>query len=71
MRQIPFEFTLGTGYVIRAWEEMISDMRPGEKRSVFILSTNAYGENGLPDTIPPNELLRFDIELIEVKIKNS
>jgi FKBP-type peptidyl-prolyl cis-trans isomerase len=71
LRQIPFEFTLGTGYVIRAWEEMISDMRPGEKRSVFILSTNAYGENGLPDTIPPNELLRFDIELIEVKIKNS
>ncbi|HAC14369.1 MAG TPA: peptidylprolyl isomerase [Bacteroidetes bacterium] len=71
LRQMPFEFRLGTGYVIRGWEEMISDMRPGEKRTVFIPSTQAYGESGIPGTIPPNETLRFDIELIEVKITNS
>lgn len=71
LRQIPFEFRLGTGYVIQGLEEMISDMRPGEKRTVFIPPSLAYGETGIPGTIAPNETLRFDIELIEVKITNS
>ena len=66
LRDDPFSFRLGTGYVIPGWETTIADMRPGEKRTVFIPPSLAYGVEGIPGTIPANATLRFDIELIEI-----
>ncbi len=70
LRSQPFEFVVGTGQVIRGMDEIITQMRAGEKRTVFVPADLAYGTTGIPGTIPPNAKLRFDIELLEVVTSN-
>lgn len=61
----PFAFVLGRGRVIAGWEEGIALMRKGEKARLLIPSGMAYGASGA-GSIPPNAVLRFDVELVEV-----
>jgi FKBP-type peptidyl-prolyl cis-trans isomerase FkpA len=42
-------------------------MSVGSKYSFTIPSDLAYGPNGKPPTIPGNSVLRFDIELLDIK----
>jgi len=42
-------------------------MRVGSKRTVIVSPHLAYGATGLPGKIPPNALLRLEIELLEVR----
>ena len=46
-------------------QKVISLMREGDKWMVYIDPTMAYGENGRPG-IPPNSILIFEIELLEI-----
>jgi FKBP-type peptidyl-prolyl cis-trans isomerase len=62
-RKKPYDFVLGTGKVIRGWEEGVPGMRVGGKRRIFIPYKLAYGEKGAP-RIPPKSDLVFEIELI-------
>ncbi|MFM8735404.1 MAG: FKBP-type peptidyl-prolyl cis-trans isomerase [Pirellulales bacterium] len=62
-RGTPFEFTLGRGDVIRGWDEIIAQMRPGERRTVVIPPELAYGSTARTG-IPANSTLVFDIELV-------
>jgi FKBP-type peptidyl-prolyl cis-trans isomerase len=62
----PFEFTLGTGGVIKGWDEGVPGMRVGGKRKLTIPWQLAYGESGSGDKIPPKAALKFDIELLEI-----
>jgi FKBP-type peptidyl-prolyl cis-trans isomerase FkpA len=62
----PFEFTLGTGGVIKGWDEGVPGMKVGGKRKLTIPWDMAYGEKGSGDSIPPKAALKFDIELLEV-----
>lgn len=57
---------LGSGKVIRAWEDGVLGMRVGGKRRLVSPPHLAYGAKGSPPVIPPNAVLVFDMELTQV-----
>jgi FKBP-type peptidyl-prolyl cis-trans isomerase len=62
----PFPFTLGTGAVIRGFDQGVVGMKVGGLRRVVIPPDLGYGSTGSGGVIPPNATLVFDIELLEV-----
>ncbi|HNP17981.1 MAG TPA: FKBP-type peptidyl-prolyl cis-trans isomerase [Fulvivirga sp.] len=63
----PIEFQLGTGAVIKGWDEGIALLNPGAKATFYIPSGLAYGPRARSAKIPANSILVFDVELVEVK----
>lgn len=61
-----FTFRVGTGAVIKGWDEAFRTMRRGEKRTLLIPWWLAYGEQGR-GMIPPRGTLRFEVELLEIR----
>lgn len=65
-RGAPFSFRVGTGAVIKGWDEAFATMKPGEKRTLLIPWWLAYGEQG-KGMIPPRATLRYEVELLKVR----
>ena len=63
----PFTFTLGVGSVIKGWDQGVKGMKVGGKRKLTISPELGYGAQGAGDIIPPNAILIFDVELLEVE----
>ena len=61
----PFQFELGKGKVIKAWDICIKTMKKNEIAILRCSPNYGYGQQGKDDTIPPNSWLEFEIELIE------
>ncbi|KAH8298154.1 hypothetical protein KR018_009385 [Drosophila ironensis] len=60
----PFEFQLGKGYVIKAFDIGVATMKLGEKCFLTCAPNYAYGAAGSPPTIPPDATLIFELEML-------
>lgn len=65
-RGSPLEFRLGTGRVIKGWDNGIVGMRVGGRRRLTIPPHLAYGDRGAGSTIKPGETLVFVVDLVTV-----
>ena len=66
-RGTPYVFRVGTGKVIKGWDEALATMKPGEKRTLLIPWWLGYGAEGRPPSIPPRATLVFEVELLEIR----
>jgi peptidylprolyl isomerase len=62
----PFRFRLGAGEVIEGWDRGLRGMREGGRRRLIIPPGFAYGAEGSPPSIRPDETLVFVVDLIRV-----
>ena len=62
----PFTFQLGSGQVIKGWDQGVEGMKVGGKRTIIVPADLGYGAQGA-GPIPPNANLIFDVELLDVK----
>ena len=63
----PFTFELGAGQVIAGWDEGVIGMKISGIRQLIIPAELGYGAAGAGDIIPPDAVLIFQVELIEIK----
>lgn len=68
----PISFALGTGRVIKGWDEGLALLNEGSKATFIIPSALAYGERGAGEDIKPYSTLVFDVELVRAaRIKHT
>ena len=53
--------------VIRGWTEALQLMKEGDKWELIIPPDLGYGSKGAGNIIPPDSILIFEVELIEIK----
>ncbi len=63
----PFTFPLGGGKVIEGWDRGFVGMKEGGRRILTIPPELAYGAQGFPPAIGPNETLVFVVDLLEIR----
>jgi peptidylprolyl isomerase len=67
----PFLCVIGTGRVIKGWDQGLMGMKVGGKRKLFVPAHLAYGERQIGARIKPNSNLIFEIELLEVLTRDD
>ncbi|MCP1649524.1 FKBP-type peptidyl-prolyl cis-trans isomerase [Pseudomonas nitroreducens] len=67
----PFQCVIGTGRVIKGWDQGLMGMKVGGKRKLFVPAHLAYGERQVGVHIQPNSNLLFEIELLEVLTRDD
>lgn len=65
----PFQCVIGTGRVIKGWDQGLMGMRVGGK--LWVPAALAYGERGIGSRVPADANLIFEIELLEVLTRDD
>lgn len=65
-RAQPFTTQIGTGQVIKGWDEGMLGMKVGEKRKLTVPAALGYGEQGV-GPIPGGATLIFEVELLSIQ----
>lgn len=65
-RKEPLLFKVGSGMVIKGWDEGIALLNQGGKATLYIPANLAYGEREIPKLVPANSNLIFEVELVQV-----
>lgn len=66
-----FQCVIGTGRVIKGWDQGIMGMKVGGKRKLIVPAHLAYGERQIGQMIPANSDLIFEIELFDVLTRDE
>lgn len=61
----PFKASIGTGQLIRGWDEGLPGMKVGETRKLWVPAAMAYGDQEKPK-IPAHSNLIFEVELLNL-----
>jgi peptidylprolyl isomerase len=67
----PFQFVIGSGRVIKGWDQGLMGMKEGGQRHLFVPSHLAYGERQMGPHIKPHSNLIFQVELLEVRTRDE
>ena len=67
----PFQCVIGTGRVIKGWDQGLMGMQVGGVRRLYVPAHLAYGDRSMGAHIKPNSHLRFEIELLEVLTRDD
>jgi len=70
-RGTPFQCVIGTGRVIKGWDQGLMGMKVGGKRKLLVPSHLAYGDRQVGALIKPHANLAFEIELLEVLTRDD
>jgi FKBP-type peptidyl-prolyl cis-trans isomerase len=71
--KVPYQFVLGRGAVIKAWDEGIALLKKGAKATLYVPSPLGYGPQASPAVtanpkgIPANSILIFNVQLLSCK----
>jgi FKBP-type peptidyl-prolyl cis-trans isomerase FkpA len=64
----PYDVVIGQlGTVILGWNDALNEMQKGTKATVYIPSSLAWGSQGAPPDISPDEIVVFDMEVVGLK----
>lgn len=66
----PFQCVIGTGRVIKGWDQGLMGMREGGKRRLIVPAALGYGERGM-GKIPAHAELTFEIEVLQVLTRDD
>ena len=67
----PFQCVIGTGRVIKGWDQGLMGMKVGGIRTLFVPAHLAYGDRQMGAYIKPGSDLYFEIELLEVLTRDD
>jgi peptidylprolyl isomerase len=63
----PFRFRVGCGEVIKGWDQGVVLMSRGERSRMTVPPSLAYGSKGFPGLIGPDEVIIFEVQLLDVQ----
>ncbi|NER60984.1 FKBP-type peptidyl-prolyl cis-trans isomerase [Pseudomonas sp. MAFF212428] len=66
----PFQCVIGTGRVIKGWDQGLMGMQVGGKRKLIVPAHLGYDSRSM-GRIPPHSNLTFEIELLEVLTRDD
>lgn len=66
----PFQCVIGTGRVIKGWDQGLMGLKAGGKRKLFVPAHLGYGARQIGKILPNSNLI-FEIELLEVLTRDD